>query len=135
MTNAHYRRNFFARVRVTGNRLFGEEEIKEGVTAFSYLFTENGDWRPNINGLSFESLTQEDVRSLEHPLFEEEVFSALSALNGDKALGPNGFTMAFWHLCWDFIKSEVLSFFKEFFVLGQFECYLFGLNPKEGWCR
>ena len=90
---------------------------------------------PTLMGCLFESLTQEDVRSLEHPLFEEEVFSALSALNGDKALGPNGFTMAFWHLCWDFIKSEVLSFFKEFFVLGQFECYLFGLNPKEGWCR
>ena len=43
--------------------------------------------------------------------FEEEVFLALSALNGDKSSGPDGFTMAFWHLCWDFVKSEVLGFF------------------------
>ena len=39
-----------ARVRVTGNWLSGEEEIKEGVTnAFSHLFTKNGDRRPSIN--------------------------------------------------------------------------------------
>ena len=50
MTNAHCRRNFLARVRVTGNWLSGEEEIKEGVTnAFSHLFTKNGDRRPSIN--------------------------------------------------------------------------------------
>ena len=32
---------------------------------------------------------------LEVPFFEKEVFGALSDLNGDKALGPNGFSMAF----------------------------------------
>ena len=72
-------------------------------------------------GLSLESLTWEEARSLECPFFEEEVFSALSALNEDKAPGTDEFTMAFRHLCWDFVKSEVLGFFKESFYLRQFE--------------
>ena len=32
---------------------------------------------------------------LEVPFSEKEVFGALSDPNGDKALGPNGFSMAF----------------------------------------
>ncbi|RVW98661.1 putative ribonuclease H protein [Vitis vinifera] len=35
---------------------------------------------------------------LEAPFSEEEVFGALSDLNGDKASGSDGFTMAFWQL-------------------------------------
>ena len=33
---------------------------------------------------------------LEGSFSKEEVFKALSELNGDKALGPDGFTMTFW---------------------------------------
>ena len=33
---------------------------------------------------------------LEALFSEEEVFGALSDLNGDKAPGPYGFSMAFW---------------------------------------
>ena len=45
---------------------------------------------------------------------EEEVHSALMDMNGDKAPGPDGFTMAFWQFCWEFVKEEVLEMFKEF---------------------
>ena len=27
-------------------------------------------------------------------------------MNGDKAPGPDGFTMAFWQSCWDFVKED-----------------------------
>ena len=44
--------------------------------------------------------------------------------------------MGFWHLCWDFVKGDVLGFFKEFFDLGQFERSLNAtflvLIPKKG---
>ena len=33
---------------------------------------------------------------LEGSFSKEEVFTTLSELNGDKALGPDGFTMTFW---------------------------------------
>ena len=35
-------------------------------------------------------------RSLGLPFSKEEVFVAVSNLSGDKAPGPDGFTMAFW---------------------------------------
>ena len=46
---------------------------------------------------------------LEEPFLEEEVFMALMDLSGEKALGPNGFPMAFWQFSWDFVKIEVMS--------------------------
>ena len=42
----------------------------------------------------------------------EEVFRALSDLKGDKAPGPNGFPLAFWHFSWEFVREEVMGFFK-----------------------
>ena len=50
----------------------------------------------------------------------EEVFFALSSLEGDKALGSDGFTMTFWHQCWDFVKLEVMGFFKGLFEQSSF---------------
>ena len=35
---------------------------------------------------------------------QDEIHAALMEMNGDKAPGPNGFTMAFWQSCWDFVK-------------------------------
>ena len=45
---------------------------------------------------------------------EEEVHSTLMDMNEDKAPGPDGFTVAFWQFCWEFVKEEVLEMFKEF---------------------
>lgn len=35
-------------------------------------------------------------------------------LNKEKAPGPNGFTTALYHMCWDVIKDDVLGVFLEF---------------------
>jgi hypothetical protein len=35
-------------------------------------------------------------------------------LNGDKALGPNGFTMTFFHKCWEVLKKDIVAVFSEF---------------------
>ena len=45
---------------------------------------------------------------------------ALSELNGDKALGPDGFSLAFWQFCWDFVKEKVMGFLKEFHEHDRF---------------
>ena len=59
-------------------------------------------------------ISQQEADTLELPFMEEEVHSALMDMNGDKAPGPDGFTMAFWQFCWEFVKEEVLEMFKEF---------------------
>ena len=75
---------------------------------------------------------------METPFFEEEVLVALSNLSGDKALGPNGFSLAFWQHCWDFVKLEVMGFLAEFYGLGSFERslnapFLVLVPKKRGW--
>ena len=60
----------------------------------------------------------------------------MSSLCGDKAPGPNGFTLAFWQDCWDVVKSEVMSFFRDFYNTGCFKRSLNAtfvvLVPKKG---
>ncbi|KAL6336179.1 hypothetical protein AAG906_011061 [Vitis piasezkii] len=57
-------------------------------------------------------------------------------MNGDKAPGPDGFTMAFWQSCWDFLKEEVVELFKEFYDQKSFSKSLnttfLVLIPKKG---
>jgi hypothetical protein len=36
------------------------------------------------------------------------------AMNGDNALGPYGFSMAFFQTCWEVLKKDIMAIFKEF---------------------
>ena len=70
------------------------------------------------------------------PFTKEEIHSALLDMNGGKAPGPDGFTVAFWEFCWDFVKKEIVDLFKEFFVQKSFAKSLnttfLVLIPKKG---
>ena len=87
---------------------------------FQGLLIDPGDWKPSIDGLNFERLEEVDVERLEKPFLEEEVFEALVGCCGEKAPGPNGFSMAFWQFSWDFVKEKVMNFFKQFHETGRF---------------
>lgn len=50
---------------------------------------------PNISWMSFKSFNNQEVEGLNALFYEEEVFRALSNLNKDKAVGLDGFPMAF----------------------------------------
>ena len=54
----------------------------------------------------------------------------------DKASGPDGFTVAFWQVCWDFVKEEIEDLFKEFYEHRSFaKCRnttFLVLIPKKG---
>ena len=57
---------------------------------------------------------------MELPFTTEEVLYALTDMNGDKAPGPDGFTIAFWQSSWEVVKDDVMRMFKEFYELGKF---------------
>ena len=67
--------------------------------AFKDLLSEPGGWRPCCNNIEFDSIGVEEATKLEESLSVDEVFSALSNLNGDKAPSPEGFSLAFWQFC------------------------------------
>ncbi|KAL6328006.1 hypothetical protein AAG906_031350 [Vitis piasezkii] len=66
------------------------EEISGVVRAFQSLLSDPGGWRPSVNNLEFDSIGAEEAARLELMFTVEEVFLALSELNGDKAPGPDG---------------------------------------------
>ena len=52
---------------------------------------------------------------------EEEVFGVISDFKGDKALGPDGFSMAFFQSCWCILKAEIMAVFQNFHTQAVFE--------------
>ncbi|RVW92453.1 hypothetical protein CK203_042697 [Vitis vinifera] len=59
----------------------------------------------NYSGLEFDKIGEEEAARMEEMFYVEEVFLAFSELNRDKAPSPDGFSLAFWQFCWDFVKG------------------------------
>jgi hypothetical protein len=76
--------------------------------------------RPLLDGLDFSSIDEEDNIVLDKP-FTEEVLGVLKDMAGDKAPGPDGYSMAFFQRCWDIVKNDVMAVFREFYTHGTFE--------------
>ncbi|RVW31827.1 putative ribonuclease H protein [Vitis vinifera] len=127
MANAHRRRNNVDRIKINGVWLTEENDIREGIAnAFKTLLSNPGKWRPSVSGLQFEMLEPLDANALETPFMEEEVFDALVGCNGDKAPGPDGFSMAFWLFAWDFVKADVMASLRNFTKMANLPISLVG---------
>ena len=109
MANAHRRRNCLNSICINGRKLDKEEDIKEGlVDAFQNLLSTPGGWSPTLPDLILDRIGIEDATSLGEIFSENEIWTAISGLNSDKAPGPDGFPLAFWSFSWDFVKFEVI---------------------------
>ena len=123
-----------SRIKINGVWLTKENEVKEGVVnEFKSMLSTAGGWRPSLRGMSFEILEAVDAASLEESFSEQEV---LKGFCGDKAPEPDGFTMAFRQSSWEFVKEEVLGFFRDFHNHGRFvkslNATFIVLIPKKG---
>ena len=75
-------------------------DIQDQVVGFyKSLYQEPKARRPTVDGLDFASLDESDRFSLEREFDREEIIVALREAEGDKALGPDGFTLAFFQKC------------------------------------
>lgn len=52
---------------------------------------------------------------MEHPFSEEEVVNIVKSMKGDKALGSDGFSIAFFQKCWDIVKDDLMKVVDEFY--------------------
>ena len=138
MANSHRKHNDITRLRFNGGCFREGHDLQQGIVdAFQSLLSDPGDWRANLEGLVFSKLEEQEAISLELPFTEEEVVSALRELNGEKALGSDGYTAAFWQFSWDIVKDEVMAVFRDFFVNGKFvkslnSTFLVMVPKKEG---
>jgi hypothetical protein len=80
------------------------------VQFYTNLFTESCGCRPLLEGLSIQSIKEEDSRWLERD-FEIEVFEVVRHMKGDKSPSPNGFSMGFIKACSGVIKEDFIAVF------------------------
>jgi exonuclease III len=122
VANSNRRRNYVGSLEVDGSRFEDKEDIKVQVEQFyQSLYQESESWRPEADGLEFDSIDPVDRGVLERPFDREEVIQVLQNLEGDKAPGPDGFTMAFFQKCWRIVEVDVMAFFGEVYEYGKFE--------------
>ena len=87
MANSHKRINIIDRIRIGGEWLEGEGEVRTCiVNSLKGLLYDPGVWRVSPKGLNFSKLDVLSTSKLEEPFTEEEIHFALLDLNEDKAL-------------------------------------------------
>jgi hypothetical protein len=59
----------------------------------------------------FSSIDEEEKVWLERDFEEMEVWEVVKGMDGDKARGQDGFTMAFFQSCWVVVKHDVMAVF------------------------
>jgi hypothetical protein len=122
MANSHRRRNQILGIEVDGISYDEESDIREQMVQFyTSLYQENEVWRPDVDRLSFATIEEEECRMLERRFEKEEVLGVIKDMQGDKAPGPDSFTMAFFQHCWQVLQDDIMAFFDEVFEHGQFE--------------
>ena len=66
---------------------------------------------------------------------KDEIFQVVREMDGDKSLGPDDFSMAFYHHCWRVVEKDVLAVFEESYQYCKFEKFLnatfIALIPKK----
>ncbi|XP_058783185.1 uncharacterized protein LOC131657846 [Vicia villosa] len=109
------RRNHICSIVTSNNIINKVNEVKEEVrNHFEGKFAENCLNRLIVEGVVFNSLSLEDVISLELPFFEGEIREAVWSHEGSKIPGPDGFSLLFVKKCWLFLKEDFVSCFKDF---------------------
>jgi hypothetical protein len=80
-------------------------EVREHIPQFdTRLYSEQFNWRPKLDGHTFNSVDDDKTLWLERAFEESEVLEVVKALNSDKAPGPDGFSLAFFKSYWEVLK-------------------------------
>ncbi|RVX18324.1 hypothetical protein CK203_006587 [Vitis vinifera] len=74
MASAHRRNNCMERIKINGEWLLEEQEIREGIAnAFKELLSEDTGWKADIGSLQLDQISQEEAEILERPFTEDEI--------------------------------------------------------------
>ena len=74
-----------------------------------------------MEGLEFDQIEGLERDWLERRFEKEEILRVVKELEWDKAPGPDGFFMAFYHHYWGVVERDVLAMFEEFYQHNKFE--------------
>lgn len=98
-----------------------QEEIRrEAEDFYQRLYQEDQAVRPRLDGMEFKRISDIERRMLEKPFSKDEVWKLLSSMKGDKALGPDSFSISFFQKCWHIVKSNLMKVFEKFYFSKEF---------------
>ena len=107
IANSHRRVNSIDRLMVDGELFSDPVAIADCISQFyRQLYFEDVAHRLVLDDVDFSSISVEDASWLDRPFEEEEVFGVINEFNGDKAFGPDGFSMVFFQSCWGVLKNR-----------------------------
>jgi hypothetical protein len=122
MANSNKRFNTIDSLHINGVLESNPELIRvHAANYFENMFAESMSWRPKLDDLEFESLSEGEAASLEAPFLENEVKEVIYGMNGNKAPGPDGFSIAFFQACWEVLKNDIMAVFSDFHARSKFE--------------
>ncbi|CAI0556305.1 unnamed protein product, partial [Linum tenue] len=120
VVNHNRRRNFISSLKFNGTPVEGQSALKAAfVEHYSAVFKEEKKVRPFPASYGGVTISDCERNSLVRQFSEEEIWMAVRKCRGDKAPGPDGFSLEFFKKCWDVIKSDMLKAFEDFFIKGE----------------
>jgi len=82
---------------VEGEQYGVVSSVRDAIVHFyKKLYQEDVASRPFLEGISYNSIGEEDASELVKEFSEREVWKAINDLGKDKAPGPDGFNIAFF---------------------------------------
>jgi hypothetical protein len=109
--------------------------VRGAVVEYFKAHFDNDVWsRPTLDGITFPSLSEQNVSDLTAIFTLEEISSVVMGCDGSKSPGPDGFNFAFIKEFWDLLKGDVRVMFDQFhgnacLPKGMFS-YFLTLIPK-----
>ena len=101
-----------------------EEGVEMAAQVFQFyktLYQESKEWRPFVESLEFDQIGEMERGWLERRFEKDEIPLVVREMEGDKTLGPDGFSMTFFYHCWRVVDRDVLAVFEEFYQHSKFE--------------
>ena len=120
MANACWSSNLISSLKVNGIKMEDEKELKGGIATINLMFEHSQENRLDLAADLFKGIEALDKDLIEGLFLEDEVLFALSDLDGDKALGLDGFSLVFRNFCWAIVGRKVMQFFEEFYLKDFF---------------
>ncbi len=122
IANSNRNTNTISQLIINGTTATNQDEIQDHIAQFyEQLYLEDGHRRPYLDGASFSTISTEEAAWLDRPFEEDEITNVIQGCDGDKAPGPDGFSLAFFQHCWCIVRGDILAVCNEFHKHCQFE--------------
>ena len=121
LLNSNRRCNAVNGVIIDGVWVDEPAKVKEEIYRFfQQRFQEHESIRPQLNGVSFKSINQQQNQLLVGCFSEEEIKRAVWECGNEKSPGPDGLNFKFIKQFWQLLKPEITRFIFEFHANGIF---------------